>query len=188
MRALHDIVRLKSSLLGFFFILVALFVGCEQAKVNQDEMRAMPVERTVDVGAQSQVFHQERLNLKVNVGQMIYRGEGEFERIVFEEGVNIYAETASKVELLKLKANAGLIVYPFDVVTLRNVLIETEDGTEFEAKRLDWFSKEQELPLLLHGDVRIVAKNAILEGDSLVANSLFTAYRLDIVRGMTGLE
>ncbi len=185
---MRKIFNFNIHLFGLLIAFVALGLGCEPATENMAKVDVMPLERVIDIGEQSRGYHSEHLDMDISIGRVIYKGQGEYERIIFERGVNLKAQNNKGELILSLKANTGIVIYPYKTLTIRNVLIESEDGTEIEGKELNWQGENEAYPIEMNGDIRILTPNVIMQGDGFHSNHLFTKYRLDNVRGVTEME
>jgi hypothetical protein len=85
-------------------------------------------------------------------------------------------DVRTKQEKLFLAASTGLSIYPYQNFDLLNVMVQAEDGTEFEADRLSWQRDGRGRSVVMSGGIKIFTGEYLLEADTLKADAIFGSY------------
>jgi hypothetical protein len=188
MQEMASLINGKSLILGLLAVLIIALNACEEPKMNRVPPDKDATEFVDDVGFQRKSFISDSLQMEASIGQVVFKGEGEHGRIIFEKGVHVFAKNSRSEKLMELKANTGIVIFPYEEINLGNVWLESNDGTEFEADKLEWHRQEKDFPVLLRGEVRIITPKLILEGDSLKADVLLGGFEMRKITAVIDLE
>lgn len=178
----------KLMILWFFAFALGFFNACEKSEKDIIQPYVAPIEDVEELGFQRKLFVSDSLQMEASIGMVVLKGEADNRRFIFDNGVHILAKDHRSKKLMELKANTGIAIYPFEEISLGNIWLESNDGTEFEADKLEWNRKSVQIPVLLRGEVRIITPKLILEGDSLKADVLFAGFEMRKVTAVIDLE
>jgi hypothetical protein len=169
--------------------LVILLVGCLGCQKPQKDL-VWPKQEEVEF-VQSwpdQVFFRQTgsWTLQMNVGNVTFKDLGKLQRIRLEESFDLNMEDLDDRTLLRVSADNGFTVYPFEEITLNNVLVQLADSIEIESDALIWKRQPayREFPFSMPNAVRILTPTKMYMGEDLAGDPLFMHYQL---RNVTGL-
>jgi hypothetical protein len=140
------------------------------------------------IGGYTYMWRGDLLALRVEIGELAYKGEPPMQRAVMDGGLHARVSDLDGADYLLLDAASGLALAPYDGLSLYGVSLQTPDGNAFQCEQLAWPYRGDRRQMALLGHTLVTGESVLLEGDTLVGDPLLLGYEILHVLGVSALD
>ncbi len=152
--------------------------GCADPQTHSSAPQK-PLEFTQDIGRPAFEFRRQGFVMQISAGSLGFRGSGNTQRALFQNGPDLLVADAGGRQVLHLSAESAIALYPYEEIALHGFALQAADGTEFEGDELVWPHQSRADRVGMLGPTLLITDEVMLEGDTIVGlDLLLRGYRV----------